>query len=103
MFFGKHVFIEKPMTFSVEDAESLVNTAQKLHKKIAVGHVFQFSPAVRKIKQLIKSKAIGKIFHITSTRINLGPPDSDVDVIWDLGPHDFFDNITFARRIPMES
>jgi predicted dehydrogenase len=51
--------------------------------------VFQFSPAVRKIKSLLKSKAIGKILHITSTRINLGPPESDVDVIWDLGPHDF--------------
>lgn len=89
MFFGKHVFIEKPMTFNSEDAESLVNTALKLKKKIAVGHVFQFSPAVRKIKQLIKSGAIGKILHITSTRINLGPPNSEVDVIWDLGPHDF--------------
>jgi len=89
LFFGKHVFVEKPMTFSAEEALSLTETAKRLGKKLAVGHVFQFSPAVRKIKSLLKSNAIGKVLHITSTRINLGPPDSDVDVIWDLGPHDF--------------
>ena len=89
MFFGKHVFVEKPLASSTEDAISLAETAAKLGKKLAVGHVFQFAPAVRKIKALLKKKAIGKILHITSTRINLGPPDSDVDVIWDLGPHDF--------------
>jgi predicted dehydrogenase len=54
-----------------------------------VGHVFQYSPAVRKIKSLLKSNSIGKILHITSSRINLGPPETEVDVIWDLGPHDF--------------
>lgn len=86
---GKHVFVEKPMTYSVKEAESLVDTAGKLNKKLAVGHVFQFAPAVRKIKELLKKNVIGKVLHITSTRINLGPPESEVDVIWDLGPHDF--------------
>jgi predicted dehydrogenase len=89
MFMGKHVFVEKPLAFSTEEAESMVSTADSLGKRIAVGHVFQFAPAVRKIKELLKKKVIGKILHITSTRINLGPPDSEVDVIWDLGPHDF--------------
>lgn len=89
MFLGKHVFVEKPMAFSTEEAESMVDTAKKLNKKLAVGHVFQFAPAVRKIKELIKKKVIGNVLHITSTRINLGPPESEVDVIWDLGPHDF--------------
>lgn len=89
MFLGKHVFVEKPMAFSTEEAESMVYTAGKLNKKLAVGHVFQFAPAVRKIKELIRKKVIGKVLHITSTRINLGPPESDVDVIWDLGAHDF--------------
>jgi len=77
------------MTFSSEEAKSLVETAKRLNRKLAVGHVFQFSPAVRKIKQLLKQKIIGKVLHITSTRINLGPPETEVDVIWDLGPHDF--------------
>jgi len=89
LFLGKHVFVEKPMTYSTEGALALVNTADKLGKKLAVGHVFQFAPAVRKIKELLRKKVIGKVLHITSTRVNLGPPESEVDVIWDLGPHDF--------------
>lgn len=89
MILGKHVFVEKPMAYSTEEAESMVYTAAKLGKKLAVGHVFQFAPAVRKIRELLKKKIIGKVLHITSTRINLGPPESEVDVIWDLGPHDF--------------
>jgi predicted dehydrogenase len=86
---GKHVFVEKPLTNSVKEAEILVSTAKKLNKKLAVGHVFQYAPAVRKIKSLIKSGVIGDVLHITSSRINLGPPESEVDVVWDLGPHDF--------------
>lgn len=89
LFFGKHVFVEKPLAYTTEDAVLLSDTSKKLNKKLAVGHVFQFAPAVRKMKELLKKKAIGKILHITSSRINLGPPESEVDVIWDLGPHDF--------------
>lgn len=86
---GKNVFVEKPMASSSEDAEEMYEAAKKNNKKLAVGHVFQFAPAVRAIKKLIDDNVIGKIFHITSTRINLGPPETDIDVIWDLGPHDF--------------
>jgi predicted dehydrogenase len=100
IFFGKHVFIEKPMTFSSEDAESIVSTSKKLNKKVAVGHVFQYAPAVRKIKSLLKSNAIGKVLHITSTRINLAPPESEVDVIWDLGSHDFSILLHLLGEIP---
>lgn len=100
MFFGKHVFVEKPMTFNSEDAESLIYTAKKLNKKLAVGHVFQFAPAVRKIKSLLKAKAIGQVLHITSTRVNLGPPETEVDVIWDLGPHDFSIILHILDEIP---
>jgi predicted dehydrogenase len=89
MFLGKHVFVEKPLASTTDEAEALVDSAKRLNKKLAVGHVFQFAPAVRKIKELLKKKVIGKVLHITSTRINLGPPESEVDVIWDLGPHDF--------------
>jgi predicted dehydrogenase len=89
MLLGKHVFVEKPLSYSTEEAEAMVDTAKRLGKKLAVGHVFQFAPAVRKIKELLKKKVIGKVLHITSNRVNLGPPESEVDVIWDLGPHDF--------------
>jgi predicted dehydrogenase len=100
MFLGKHVFVEKPLAASSDEAEALVNSAHKLGKRLAVGHVFQFAPAVRKIKELLRKKAIGKILHITSTRINLGPPDSEVDVIWDLGPHDFSIILHLLEEVP---
>ena len=86
---GKHVFVEKPMASNLKEAEEMLKTSKHMGKKLAVGHVFQFAPAVRKIKQLIDEDRIGKIYHITSTRINLGPPKTEVDVIWDLGSHDF--------------
>jgi len=99
---GKHVFVEKPMTNSSEDAVTLVETAKKLNRKLAVGHVFQFAPAVRKIKELLQSESIGKVMHITSTRINLGPPETEVDVIWDLGPHDFSIILYLLEEIPVD-
>jgi predicted dehydrogenase len=92
--------VEKPLANSTDDAQALVDTSEKLNKKLAVGHVFQFAPAVRKIKELLKKKVIGKILHITSTRINLGPPESEVDVIWDLGPHDFSIILHLLDEIP---
>lgn len=86
---GKHVFVEKPMASTIAEAEEMIAAANVNDRKLAVGHVFQFAPAVRAIKRLIEDGAIGKVFHITSTRINLGPPETDIDVVWDLGPHDF--------------
>ena len=86
---GKHVFVEKPMAASSKETEEMIKAAEANNKKLAVGHVFQFAPAVRAIKRLIDDGAIGKVFHVTSARINLGPPENDVDVVWDLGPHDF--------------
>lgn len=100
LFFGKHVFVEKPLAGKSEDAQAMVELAARLNKKLAVGHVFQFAPAVRKIKSLLKSKAIGEILHISSTRINLGPPQTEVDVIWDLGPHDFSIILHLLDEIP---
>ena len=99
---GKHVFIEKPMTSNSFDAKLLLETAKKFNRKLAVGHVFQFAPAVRKIKQLLNEHAIGKVMHITSSRINLGPPKSEVDVIWDLGPHDFSIILYLLDEIPIK-
>lgn len=99
---GKHVFIEKPMTSSVEDSKKILEAAERNNRKVAVGHVFQFAPAVRKIKEVIDSGLLGEIFHITSSRINLGPPKTDVDVIWDLGPHDFSILLYLLNEYPCE-
>lgn len=99
---GKHVFVEKPMCANPKEAEEILRAVEDSGLKFAVGHVFQFSPAVRAIKKLIDDKMIGEVFHITSTRINLGPPQTEIDVIWDLGPHDFSILLHLLNEFPVE-
>ncbi|MCU0609550.1 MAG: Gfo/Idh/MocA family oxidoreductase [Chitinispirillaceae bacterium] len=86
---GKHVFVEKPFTDSVAHAEMLIALAESKHLIIMVDHTFLFTGAVRKIKDLIDAKALGTIYYYDSTRVNLGLFQHDVNVIWDLAPHDF--------------
>jgi predicted dehydrogenase len=83
---NKHVFIEKPLTDNYADAIEIVETAKKYNKIVAVGHIFQFTPAVTAIKDNLK--LTGELYHFTSQRINLGPPNAATDVVWDLAPHD---------------
>ncbi|MDP4198944.1 MAG: Gfo/Idh/MocA family oxidoreductase [Bacteroidota bacterium] len=85
---GKHAMIEKPMAYSYDDARKLRDLADSLGKVLTVGHVYQFSPAVEWLATRISSGNLGRLFHIDSIRINLGPPASEVDVVWDLAPHD---------------
>lgn len=85
---GKHAMIEKPLAYSYAEAQKLNELADKLGAVLTVGHVYQFSPAVEWLAARIGSGNLGKLFHIDSIRINLGPPQSEVDVVWDLAPHD---------------
>jgi len=85
---GKHVFVEKPFTATVTQAQELVETADKKNLKIMVDHTFLFTGAVRKIKEVIDDGTLGKLFYFDSMRINLGLFQHDVNVIWDLAPHD---------------
>jgi predicted dehydrogenase len=85
---GKHVFVEKPFTSSVQQAEELVNLAHQKNLKIMVDHTFLFTGAVRKIRQLLEEDTLGKLYYYDSTRVNLGLFQHDVNVIWDLAPHD---------------
>jgi len=85
---GKHIFVEKPFTASVAQAEELIELAERRNLKIMVDHTFLFSGAVRKIKQLVDNGEIGKIYYYDSMRVNLGLFQHDVNVIWDLAPHD---------------
>lgn len=86
---GKHVFVEKPFTQTPSQAEELINLAEQKRLKIMVDHTFLFSGSVTKIKELIDKGEIGSIYYYDSTRINLGLFQKDVNVIWDLAPHDF--------------
>jgi predicted dehydrogenase len=85
---GKHVFVEKPFTSDSGQAEELINLAAKKNLQIMVDHTFLFTGAVKKIGQLLEEGTLGKIYYYDSTRVNLGLFQHDVNVIWDLAPHD---------------
>jgi len=85
---GKHVFVEKPFTQSAAQAEELIELADKKNLKIMVDHTFIFTAAVHKIKELVDSNALGDLYYYDSTRVNLGLFQTDVNVVWDLAPHD---------------
>lgn len=84
----KHVLIEKPMVMSSTEAIELIELAEKNKKVLMVDHTFLYTSAVQKMKVLITSGDLGKILYFDSTRINLGLFQSDVNVLWDLAPHD---------------
>ncbi len=85
---GKHTFIEKPMAASVAQCEELVALAKKQGLVLMVGHTFLFSPPVRRIKELVDKGDIGDIRYISARRLNLGLFQKDINVAWDLAPHD---------------
>jgi len=86
---GKHVFVEKPLARSTDEIVELMDQAEAAGRVLMPGHTFLYSPPVREIKRIIDSGELGDIYFISSSRVNLGPVRHDVDVVWDLGPHDF--------------
>jgi predicted dehydrogenase len=85
---GKHVLIEKPMTATSAQAEELVELAERKRLRVFVDHTFIYTGAVRRIKELIESGELGKLYYFDSVRVNLGLFQHDVNVLWDLAPHD---------------
>jgi predicted dehydrogenase len=85
---GKHVFVEKPFTATSAQAEELIELAELHNLLIMVDHTFLFTGAVRKIKQLIDDGVLGRLYYYDSMRVNLGLFQHDVNVLWDLAPHD---------------
>jgi predicted dehydrogenase len=85
---GKHVFVEKPFTATVAQAEELIGLASQKRLQIMVDHTFLFTGAVKKIRQLIDAGDLGRLYYYDSTRVNLGLFQHDVNVLWDLAPHD---------------
>ena len=85
---GKHVLLEKPMTATANEAEELIQLAQKKSLTLMVDHTFLYTGGVQKVKQLIDNDTIGKVKYLDSTRINLGLFQPDINVLWDLAPHD---------------
>ena len=85
---GKHIWVEKPFTSTSADAKELIELADKKNLKIFVDHTFIYNGAVRKIKELVDKGELGNIIYFDSERINLGLFQRDINVVWDLAPHD---------------
>ncbi len=85
---GKHVFLEKPMTHNSEESLELIKLSREKGLVGMVGHTFIYSPAVLKIKELLDAGELGEVFYISTTRVNLGLFQEDINVVWDLAPHD---------------
>jgi predicted dehydrogenase len=85
---GRHVLLEKPLTASVAEAEHLIDLAARHRRTLMVDHTFIYTGAVRKMKELVAAGALGELYYFDSVRINLGLVQRDVNVLWDLAPHD---------------
>src|SRR4030095_2952788 len=98
---GKHVLVEKPLAASVSEAESLIEIAAKRSLTVMVNHTFIYTGAVRKMKEIIDRGDLGELYYFDSVRINLGLVQHDVNVLWDLAPHDIaiLDHLVKERPI----
>lgn len=101
MKFKKHILVEKPLTTNIADAEKLMEIFDE-EIVVMVGHIFKYNPAIIKLKEYIFSNKIGKIYYIHSIRTNLGPVRHDVNVMWDLFPHDISIFLFLLDSFPLE-
>ena len=85
---NKHVFVEKPLCHSSEACVDLIRLAEEKHRVLMVGHTFEYTAAVNKIKEIVNNGELGEILYISSARLNLGLFQPDINVVWDLAPHD---------------
>lgn len=100
---GKHVLVEKPLTMSVDEGRKLVELAERRGLVLMCDHTYCYTPAVRRIRELIRGGELGVVQFVDSVRINLGLVQSDIDVLWDLAPHDLsiFDFVLPADVVPI--
>jgi predicted dehydrogenase len=97
---GKHVFIEKPLAMTAAEAEDIVALAARMGLVVGVGHLFEYHPAVTALRAALVDGMIGDLAYMDAARINLGPPASEVNVLWDLAPHDLSIQILLAGEAP---
>lgn len=85
---GKHIWVEKPFTSTSQQGEEILELADKKNLRVFIDHTFIYTGSVRKMKEIVSKGELGKILHFDSVRINLGLFQKDINVIWDLAPHD---------------
>lgn len=98
---GKGVFVEKPLTSSFSQALELVELASRSRLALMTGHTFLYSPAVSKVRQYIADGTLGEVFSLSSSRVNLGIHRHDINVIWDLAPHDLSMLLCWLQESPI--
>ncbi|MGD1085003.1 MAG: Gfo/Idh/MocA family oxidoreductase [Verrucomicrobiota bacterium] len=98
---GKHVMIEKPMAASAAQCEELIGIAREKGLVLMVGHTFLYSPAVKKIKEIVERGDLGQIRYICARRLNLGLFQKDINVAWDLAPHDISIILHLLQEFPV--
>jgi predicted dehydrogenase len=99
---GKHVFVEKPLAATSPDAAALVMAAEQAGRVLATGHLFVYHPAVTRLREAARGGELGRVCYAESSRVNLGPPASEVDVIWDLAVHDVSILLSLIDQEPQE-
>ena len=97
---GKHVFVEKPLTMDVDEAQEVVAMANRCQRTLMVGHVFEYNPAVAYIKAAIERGDLGDLYYLYSKRVNLGRVQSDVNVLWSIAPHDISITLFLLGQMP---
>ncbi len=88
LYAGKNVLIEKPITSHSDHAKDLIEIARKQNRVLMVGHTFEYNPAVEAVREIVQSGELGDIYYLNATRVNLGLLQPDINVMWDLAPHD---------------
>ena len=97
---GKHVFVEKPLAMSSVEARELIAIATARQLTLMVGHVFEYNPAVRYIKEAVEAGELGEIYYLYSRRVNLGRVQSDVNALWSIAPHDISVALYWLDQMP---
>ena len=85
---GKHVFVEKPLALTLSEAEELVSVAERLDRRLMVGHLLQYHPAFLKLKELVREGRLGRLQYLYSNRLNFGKIRREEDILWSFAPHD---------------
>jgi UDP-2-acetamido-3-amino-2,3-dideoxy-glucuronate N-acetyltransferase len=97
---GKHVFVEKPLALTGEEAQDLIEIAEKNHLILMVGHILQYHRAVIKLKELIAIGELGKIQYLYSNRLNIGKIRAEENILWSFAPHDISAILMLLREMP---
>jgi UDP-2-acetamido-3-amino-2,3-dideoxy-glucuronate N-acetyltransferase len=100
---GKHVFVEKPLALDVREGEALITLSEKTAKTLMVGHILEYHPAVLKLKSLIDSGELGRIYYIYSNRLNLGKVRTEENILWSFAPHDISVLLMLLGEMPFSA